>query len=221
MTECRRCREAIEATLPKRAPDERVRAHLSGCAACRAFYAERLALVELLRKLPRVEAPEDFEQGLQTALVTRSRMRPLRLLDPATVLASLAALSVTIALLLNVRWSPREKILSTHHDEKAVPLFFQDRIALIEPTETKTVKHKRRTVRARAMLNRPEIVAKDFAVKIAPVIETEDDPLVARVVEARLLNEAGEVQTMRIEPVSFGDETALKIIPADPHTKQQ
>jgi len=71
------------------------------------------------------------------------------------------------------------------------------------------------------MLNRPEIVAKDFAVKIAPVIETEDDPLVARVVEARLLNEAGEVQTMRIEPVSFGDETALKIIPADPHTKQQ
>lgn len=221
MKECRRCREAIEAALPKRAFAAHVRAHLSRCASCRAFYAERSALTALLRELPRVEAPKDFELRLRAGLVARPRTPPPRLFDPATVLASLAILSVATALLLHVRWAAGEQTVATRQiEEQRAPILFEDPVALIRTTETRVAKHKRQSVRAKATSRRPEIVAEDFAVKIAPAVETMDEPLVAHALETKLLNKAGEVQIVRIEPVSFGDEAALKIVSAEPRTEQ-
>lgn len=66
---CKAYQSEIEEKGPGRESlSQQARAHLAGCAACRAFSDERAALRRLLGDLPAVEAPADFDFRLRARL---------------------------------------------------------------------------------------------------------------------------------------------------------
>ena len=63
--ECRFTRQQIDELELGERPSERATAHLSLCAACRDFRAERNELRQLVGSLEPVVAPADFEMRLR------------------------------------------------------------------------------------------------------------------------------------------------------------
>ena len=66
--ECRLTRRQIDELSLGERPSERTSAHLSLCAACRDFRAERIELRQLVGSLESVVAPADFEMRLRARI---------------------------------------------------------------------------------------------------------------------------------------------------------
>ena len=78
--ECRFTRQQIDELELGERPSERATAHLSLCAACRDFRAERNELRQLVGSLEPVVAPADFEMRLRARIAREespSRQEPL------------------------------------------------------------------------------------------------------------------------------------------------
>ena len=78
--ECRVTRQQIDELELGERPNERATAHLSLCAGCRDFRAERNELRELVGSLESVVAPADFEMRLRARIAREqspSRQEPL------------------------------------------------------------------------------------------------------------------------------------------------
>ena len=78
--ECRFTRQQIDELKLGERPSERASAHLSLCAGCRDFRAERNELRELVGSLESVVAPADFEMRLRARIAREqspSRQEPL------------------------------------------------------------------------------------------------------------------------------------------------
>lgn len=75
--ECRVTRQQIDELELGERPTERVTAHLSLCAGCRDFHAERTELRQLVGSLESVVAPADFEMRLRARIAReQSPSRP-------------------------------------------------------------------------------------------------------------------------------------------------
>lgn len=57
--------------------DETAKNHLESCGNCKKFHSEGLQLSQMIRTLPKVEAPKDFEFGFRSKLAQSKLNKPL------------------------------------------------------------------------------------------------------------------------------------------------
>ena len=114
MLTCQQCRRDIDAAARRSSLSATAEAHLSACADCRAFQAERTRLQSLLGELEPVGAPTDFEFRLRARMAahtsTTLRFNWLRLTPRAMGLAFAACL--VCALALTLRWHDAQQPVS-------------------------------------------------------------------------------------------------------------
>lgn len=76
---CQKCKIEIEETdLQRESLSRAAEAHIAGCAACRVFGQERLALRRLVGGLEKVSAPADFDFRMRALMVAERGVRAPR-----------------------------------------------------------------------------------------------------------------------------------------------
>jgi len=107
--DCKLCRIEIEVAGANAPPGTAVGAHLTGCAACRAFHAERASLRGLVAGLARVDAPNDFEFRLRARLATEATPRGHSGWQAYFPRAAWATAAVCLLIAVGVSLRPRQQ----------------------------------------------------------------------------------------------------------------
>jgi hypothetical protein len=111
MLTCQQCRTEIDAAARPERLTARAAEHLSACAACRTFQAERQQLRRLIGELEPVGAPPDFEFRLSARMAARPHATTffnLSLLTPRAVSLVMAA-SLVLAFAVTLRWRAQQQ----------------------------------------------------------------------------------------------------------------
>lgn len=97
--DCNAFRQESEALETGKCPGATMQSHLDSCAPCRTFYAERLALRQLVGSLPTVVAPPDFDFRLR-ARIKAAKSKGSGAFSPARFAPGLKAITLAAAFVL-------------------------------------------------------------------------------------------------------------------------
>ena len=223
--ECRFTRQQIDELELGERPSERVTAHLTLCAACRDFRAERNELRQLVGSLEPVVAPADFEMRLRARIAreeTPSRQEPLFARLIRTPALAAAALFVMVGGTLV--WVAQKDI------EPSIPL-----ATVEQPSPVATAKNSTHTAPAPIDVveaNTPSdegvqtassgttrnkragsrVRSQDYSVESAPVVRQGDQAYVnapSKPVVFALEDERGTKRKIALPPVSFGSQSLV------------
>ena len=221
--ECRLVRQQIDELALDERPSERTTAHLSLCAACRDFRAERSELRQLVGSLESVVAPADFEMRLRARIAREqspSRREPLFARLIRTPALAAAALFVVVggtlvwvaqrdiepsAPVATVRPSPVVKASDSATTTSAPT----------EPAEPDTPSDEGQTVSSVATRkNRPgsRVRSEDYSVLPAETLRQNDQAYVnapSKPVVFALEDERGTKRKISLPPVSFGSQSLV------------
>lgn len=131
MLSCKECRHEFEEILLGESLTREADAHLEHCAACRAFYEERVSLKRLVGELEMVAAPSDFEFRLRARMSAANRRRErfsLRGFAPGALSITLAScFALLIAVAVHFQQVAPQRISPTSKVEQAAnqPLNFR------------------------------------------------------------------------------------------------
>jgi hypothetical protein len=122
---CQKCKIEIEERAPRRERlSDAATAHLSACASCRVFEAERLALSRLVGGLEKVSAPADFDFRMRARMAAASSVSAPRSrrfnFSPAALSWPLAAcFALVISATLYFQPRPQPPVLTDTPTEQA------------------------------------------------------------------------------------------------------
>jgi hypothetical protein len=104
--DCRTTRREIDESELNRKLSEQARSHVSSCAACRDFRAERTSLRELVGSLEPVVAPGDFELRLRARLANENQSRASRpfFFRLVTGTPAIVAAALVVVVALSLAW---------------------------------------------------------------------------------------------------------------------
>lgn len=125
---CQKCRNEIEErNLRRERLSDAAEAHVAGCASCRVFVEERLALSRLVGGLEKVSAPADFDFRIRARMAAEAGANATRAgwfnLSPAALswpLAACFALVVSGALYFQQQQRPNAATATTPDQTRTV-----------------------------------------------------------------------------------------------------
>lgn len=222
--ECRFTRQQIDELELGERPSERASAHLSLCAGCRDFRAERNELRELVGSLESVVAPADFEMRLRARIAREqppSRQEPLFARLIRTPALAAAALFVMVGGTLV--WVAQQDI------EPSAPVAtVQQPSPPANPSDTNTtavgsdttdastssdeVAENVPNVPARKHRAGSRVRSQDYSVLPADPIRQSDQAYVnapSKPVVFALEDERGTKRKIALPPVSFGSQSLV------------
>jgi hypothetical protein len=223
--ECRFTRQQIDELELGKRPSERAIAHLSLCAGCRDFRAERNELRQLVRSLEPVGAPADFEMRLRARIArgqSPSRQEPLFARLIRTPALAAAALFVMVGGTLV--WVAQRDI-----EPSATVATVQQPSPLAQPSDSNTTTSVVRdttdaskssdevaenvpSVPARKHRAGSRVRSQDYSVLPADPIRQSDQAYVnapSKPVVFALEDERGTKRKIALPPVSFGSQSLV------------
>lgn len=104
--DCRTTRREIDESELNQKLSEQARSHVSSCAACCEFRAERTSLRELVGSLEPVAAPGDFEMRLRARLANENQSRAPRpfFFRLVTGTPAIVAAALVVVVALSLAW---------------------------------------------------------------------------------------------------------------------
>ena len=222
--ECRLVRQQIDELELDERPSERASAHLSLCAGCREFRAERIELRQLVGSLESVVAPADFEMRLRARIAReQSNRRQEPLLARLIRTPALAAAALFVVVGGALVWVAQRDI------EPAAPVATVRPSPVVKPSDSNaTTPVGKETTEANTSIDQvaenvpgiatrknrtsPRGRAQDYSVLPANSIGQSDQAYVnapSKPVVFALEDERGTKRKISLPPVSFGSQSLV------------
>lgn len=221
--ECRLTRQQIDELELGERPSERATAHLSLCAACRDFRAERTELRQLVGSLESVVAPADFEMRLRARIAREQSPSQEPLFARLTRTPALAAAALFVAVGGGLVW------VAQRNQPSAPVATVQQTSPLAKATASNTTKPvpsdstEATTANDEVAENVPSVLARksragsrvrsqDYSVLAAESVRQGDQAYVnapSKPVVFALEDERGTKRKITLPPVSFGSQSLV------------
>ncbi len=222
--ECRFTRQQIDELELGERPSERATAHLSLCAGCRDFRAERNDLRQLVGSLDPVVAPADFEMRLRARLAREQAPSREPLFARLIRTPALAAAALFVMVGGTLVWVAQRDIepstqvatvqrpspvATASHSTDTAPAP-SDTTEVNTPTDEGAQMASSGTPRKRGTGSR--VRSEDHSVRPAGVIYQNDQAYVnapSKPVVVALEDERGTKRKISLPPVSFGSQSLV------------
>ena len=222
--ECRVTRQQIDELELGERPSERATAHLSLCAGCRDFRAERNELRQLVGSLESVVAPADFEMRLRARLAREQAPRREPFFARLIRTPALAAAALFVMVGGTLVWVAQKDIepstpVATVQQPAPVAKASDTAISTSAPTDTAEVNtapdegaHTVSNVTPRKNRAGSRVLSEDHSVRPAGVIAQSDQAYVnapSKPVVFAIEDERGTKKKISLPPVSFGSQSLV------------
>lgn len=222
--ECRVTRQQIDELELGERPSERATAHLSLCAGCRDFRAERNELRQLVGSLESVVAPADFEMRLRARIAREQSPRREPFFARLIRTPALAAAALFVMVGGTLVWVAQRDIepsapVATVQKAAPVAKASNSAITLSAPTDTAEantpsdeVAENVPNVPARKNRAGSRVRSQDYSVLPAGVTYQSDQAYVnapSKPVVFALEDERGTKRKISLPPVSFGSQSLV------------
>ena len=222
--ECRFTRQQIDELELGERPGERATAHLSLCAGCRDFRAERNELRQLVGSLEPVVAPADFEMRLRARLAREqapSREPFFARLIRTPALAAAALFVMVGGTLVWVAQKDIEPSTPVATVQQPAPVATASQTTATRPTGSDTADTTTPTdegvqtvsnVTPRRSRAGSRVASEDHSVGVAPIVRQGDQAYVnapSKPVVFALEDERGTKRKISLPPVSFGSQSLV------------
>ena len=222
--ECRLARRQIDELNLGERPSERTTAHLSLCAGCRDFRAERTELRQLVGSLESVVAPADFEMRLRARLAREQAPRQEPLFARLIRMPALAAAALFVIVGGSLVWVAQKDIEPTAPSAPVATV--KQPSPLVKPSDSaplpvdaveadkqsdETVQHVS-SVGIRKNRAASRVRSEDHSVLAAETIRPGDSAYVnapSKPVVFALEDERGTKRKISLPPVSFGSQSLV------------
>lgn len=218
--ECRVTRLHIDELELGERPSERATAHLSLCAACREFRADRSELRQLVGSLEPVVAPADFEMRMRARLAREESTQRQPIFARLLGTPALAAAALFVVVGGTAVW------VAQRNDEPAQPATAQHQQQLAktvvtsgpadepskpsEPADNVEVSKPAQITPTAFVKNRPRQRTADYSVQSAyPIGQTDQAFVPSKPAVIALEDERGTKRKISLPAVSFGAQNLV------------
>jgi len=222
--ECRFTRQQIDELELGERPSERATAHLSLCAGCRDFRAERNELRQLVGSLESVVAPADFEMRLRARIAREQSPSREPLFARLIRTPALAAAALFVMVGGTLVWVAQKDIepstqvatvqqpspIAKPSDSDTPPSAATETAEAITPIDEGAQTASSGSTRRNRTGSRPR--SEDHSVGAAPIVYQGDQAYVnapSKPVVFALEDERGTKRKISLPPVSFGSQSLV------------